>query len=61
MSTVNVGMEIINGTPPKICISIETGNLNPVHITLTPSEARAFGLQCKVLADSVERMMEITQ
>jgi hypothetical protein len=41
---------------PAILLGLENSNGVTLHVELTPNEARVFGLQLKVLADSIERM-----
>ena len=59
MQTISLAIEPkINGTTPGILVGITIdGCTVPSLIKLSPAEARAFGLQLKVLADSIDRMI----
>lgn len=61
MSTVSVGLSLTTNVTPTIRLSIDDGDYNGPKVTwssLTPDEARAIGLQLKVMADQVDKMKE---
>lgn len=57
MSYVNVGLIPISGSVPIIRLSVESNSNGPdVAIHLSPDEARAIGLQLKVMADQIDKI-----